>query len=165
MARVEKSVDVAVPVTTAYNQWTQFEEFPRFMDGVQEVQQLDDRRLHWKAELGGRFKEWDAEIREQVPDQKIIWQSLDGSANAGQVVFEPIDANRTRVRVEMSYDTEGILEDVGDLLGFLDRRVDGDLERFKAFIEERGSETGGYRETLQNPKAPGGHTRGDPGLR
>ena len=162
MARVEKSIDVKVPVRTAYNQWTQFEEFPKFMEGVHSVQQLDDRRLHWKAEVAGREKEWDAEIREQVPDQKIIWHSTSGAENAGIVTFTPLNPQETRVTLHMSYDPEGLIEGVGDALGFLDRRVEGDLKRFQGFIESRGQETGGYRDALDNPKAPGGHTRGEP---
>ena len=163
MARVNKSIDVQVPVATAYNQWTQFEEFPKFMEGVHSVTQLDDRRLHWKAEVGGHEKEWDAEIPEQVPDTRIIWRSIDGETNAGVVTFEPIEDGRgTRVHLEMSYNPEGFLESLGDALGFMSRRVQGDLERFREFIEERGRETGAYRETLENPRAPGGFTQGQP---
>jgi uncharacterized membrane protein len=160
MARVEKEVEVNVPVRTAYNQWTQFEEFPQFMEGVKSVRQLDDRRLHWQANVGGHDKEWDAEIKEQVPDQKIIWSSLDGAENAGWVTFQPLDANRTKVRLQMSYDPEGFVESVGDALGFMDRRVQGDLDRFRDFIEKRNVETGGWRGELENPNVPGGHTRG-----
>lgn len=159
MAQIEKSVVVDVPVSTAYNQWTQFEEFPRFMEGVHEVRQLDDRRLYWKAEVGGNEKEWEAEIREQVPDQRIIWHATDGSENAGIVRFEPAEGG-TRIRLQMSYVPEGFAETIGDKLGFMSRRVQGDLDRFKEFIEERGVETGAYRETLPNEKAPGGFTRG-----
>jgi uncharacterized membrane protein len=163
MAQIEKSVVVDVPVTTAYNQWTQFEEFPKFMEGVHSVQQLDDRRLRWKAEVGGREKEWEAEIREQVPDTRIIWNSIDGETSAGVVTFEPVEAGRaTRVHLEMSYNPEGFMESVGDALGFMSRRVEGDLERFRDFIEGRGMETGAYRETLPNEKAPGGFTQGQP---
>jgi uncharacterized membrane protein len=160
MAQIEKEIDVQVPVRTAYNQWTQFEEFPRFMEGVQAVQQLDDRRLHWKAEVGGRTKEWDAEIREQVPDQRITWRSIDGDMNAGMVSFLPSGSDTTKVRLQMSYDPEGFLESVGDALGFMSRRVEGDLERFRDFIEERGVETGAYREALPNAAVRGGHSRG-----
>jgi len=155
---------VDVPVRTAYNQWTQFEEFPRFMEGVEEVRQLDDRRLYWRADVGGRVQEWEAEIREQVPDEKIVWNSTVGEDNAGWVSFEPVNDAQTRVHLEMSYQPEGILENVGDALGFFERRVSGDLERFKEFIEGRGSETGAWRGELQNPDAPGGHTRGQGSL-
>lgn len=160
MARVEKNIEVAVPVSTAYNQWTQFEEFPRFMEGVEEVRQLDDRRLHWRAKIGGKEEEWEAEIREQVPDQKIIWRSTGGDMNAGMVKFDPLGADRTRVHLEMSYDPEGFVESVGDALGFMERRVQGDLERFKEYIESRGVETGAWRGQIRNEDAPGGHTRG-----
>jgi uncharacterized membrane protein len=160
VARVDKEIEVNVPVRTAYNQWTQFEEFPRFMEGVKSVQQLDDRRLHWCATVGGREKEWDAEIREQVPDQKIIWRSTDGSENAGMVQFVPLDASRTRVQLQMSYDPESFVESAGDALGFMTRRVEGDLKRFREFIEARGTETGAWRGEIDNPNAPGGHTTG-----
>jgi len=160
MARVEKSIEVNVPVRTAYDQWTQFETFPNFMEGVQEVRQLDDRRLHWKAKVGMKTEEWDAEIREQVPDEKIIWQNTSGSTNAGMVKFQSLGPDLTRVHLEMSYDPEGFIETVGDKLGFMSRRVEGDLERFKDFIESRGAETGAWRGTHQNPSVPGGHTRG-----
>ena len=160
MAQIEKSVVVDVPISTAYNQWTQFEEFPRFMEGVHEVKQLDDRHLYGRAEVGGREQEWEAEIREQVPDEKIIWNAVDGSENAGIVRFEPAGPTSTRVRLQMSYNPEGFMETIGDKLGFMTRRVEGDLERFRDFIEERGVETGAYRETLPNDHVPGGFTRG-----
>lgn len=160
MSQVERTIEVSVPVGTAYNQWTQFEEFPKFMEGVHSVRQLDDRHLEWKAEVGGRDKEWQAEIQEQVPDKHIIWRSTDGSTNAGIVRFEPLDTTTTRVALQMSYDPEGFAESIGDALGFMERRIAGDLVRFKEFIEDRGTETGGYRETLENPSVPGGHTRG-----
>ena len=159
MAQVEKEIDVAVPVRTAYNQWTQFELFPRFMDGVESVEQLSDRRLHWRAKVAGRSKEWEATIKEQVPDERIIWTSDEGDFNAGMVSFRPIDPDHTTVRLQMSYDPEGVIESAGDSLGFMSRRVQGNLERFRDFVEALGQETGGYRETLENPKAPGGHTR------
>lgn len=163
MARVTKSVDVEVPVSTAYNQWTQFEEFPSFMEGVLSVIQLDDRRLHWEAEIGGREKVWEAEIQEQVPDTRIVWRSIDGELNAGMVTFEPLnDGAGTRIHLEMSYNPDGFLESVGDALGFMSRRVQGDLDRFKEFIEETGEETGAYRETLPNPSVQGGFTTGTP---
>ena len=160
MARVEKEIEVAVPLRTAYNQWTQFEDFPRFMEGVEDVEQITDRRLHWRAKVGGRTKEWEAEIREQVPDQRIIWSSPEGDFNAGMVSFLPIDEGRTNVRLQMSYDPDGFVEKTGDALGFMSRRVQGDLERFRDFVEALGRETGAYRETLRNPRAREGHTRG-----
>jgi len=162
MTQVEKEIVVGVPVRTAYNQWTQFEDFPQFMEGVKEVHQLDDRRLRWKAEVAGREKEWDAEIREQVPDQKIIWHSTSGAETAGIVHFEPQGAESTKVRLQMSYDPDGFLEGIGDALGFVGRRTEGDLKRFKEFIEARGAPTGAWRGELENDKVPGGHTRGRP---
>lgn len=161
MARVEKTIEVNVPVRTAYNQWTQFEEFPNFMEGVEEVTQLDDKRLHWRAKVAGKEHEWDAVIREQVPDEKVIWKNTSGAENAGMVTFDNLGANKTRVHLEMSYDPEGFIENLGDMLGFVSRRVEGDLERFKDFIESRNGETGQWRGEIENPDAPGGHTRGD----
>ena len=160
MARVEKDIIVDVPVRTAYNQWTQFEEFPRFMQGVHEVRQVDDTHLHWRALIGGKEEEWDAEIREQVPDEKIIWRSTSGAENAGMVKFDPLGDDRTRVHLEMSYEPQGAIEATGDLLGMVSGRVERDLERFKKFIEHRGVETGAWRGEVTNPDAPGGHTRG-----
>src|SRR5919206_4114871 len=142
---IEKSIEVNVPVHTAYNQWTQFESFPEFMEGVEEVRQLDHQRLHWRARIGGKEKEWDAEIVEQQPDQRVAWRSLSGAANDGVVTFEPIDADTTRVTLALDYDPEGFLENVGDALGLVSRRVEGDLNRFKEFIESRGAETGAWR--------------------
>ena len=164
MARVARDMVVDVPVRTAYNQWTQFEEFPRFMEGVEEVRQLDDRHLYWRADVGGRVEEWEAEIKEQVPDEKIVWNSTAGEDNAGWVTFEPVNDAQTRVHLEMSYQPEGMVENVGDALGFFERRVAGDLERFKDFIEGRGTETGAWRGEIENPSAPGGHTRGQGSL-
>lgn len=162
MTQVERQIVVEKPVRDVYNQWTQFEEFPRFMEGVKEVQQLDARRLHWRAEIAGREKEWEAEIREQVPDQRIIWHSTAGAETAGIVSFEPEGPDRTRVRLQMSYDTDGFLEGVGDALGLVSRRAEGDLERFKSFIEARPAATGAWRGEIENPSVPGGHTKGNP---
>lgn len=145
MANVEKTIDVDVPVRTAYNQWTQFEEFPQFMEGVKEVRQLDDTHLHWVAEIKGKTEEWDAEITEQTPDERIAWTNIDGAGNAGVVSFHYIDPDKTRVILNMDYEPDGIVETVGSALGFVSRRIEGDLERFKKFIEARGSETGGWR--------------------
>ncbi len=153
MATVEKSIDVNVPVQTAYNQWTQFEEFPRFMSGVEQVQQLDDTRLHWKAEVAGKDKEWDAEITEQTPDQRIAWTSTTGAKNAGVVTFHHISDSQTRIMLQMDVDPEGPIENAGTALGFLDRQVQGDLERFKEFIESRGSETGAWRGEVEQTSA------------
>ncbi len=145
MANTEQSVDVKVPLHTAYNQWTQFEEFPRFMDGVEEVRQLDDQHLHWRAKIAGKVEEWDAEITEQVPDQVIGWRSISGARNDGIVTFQSLGPNQTRITVRLDYEPEGFAENLGDLTGFVSRRVNGDLERFKEFIESRGTETGGWR--------------------
>lgn len=145
MATTEKSIDVAVPISTAYNQWTQFEDFPKFMDGVEEVRQLDDVRLQWRAKVGGVTREWEAEIIEQHPDERIAWTSTTGSRNAGVVTFHPLDDQRTKVMLQLDFEPEGIMESAGDALGVVTRRAKGDLERFKEFIESRGAETGGWR--------------------
>ena len=145
MSRIQKSIEVDVPVTTAYNQWTQFEEFPLFMEGVEEIQQLDDSRLRWVAHIGGKRKEWYAKIINQSPDKEITWKSEEGTWTAGRVAFEPIGLEKTQITLEMGYDTESALETAGDKLGFLERRVQGDLNRFKEFIEARGTETGAWR--------------------
>jgi uncharacterized membrane protein len=145
MSTIEKSIDVNVPVRAAYNQWTQFEEFPRFMEGVEQVRQLDDKRLHWKATVGGKTKEWDAEITEQRPDERIAWRSRGGASNAGVVTFHRLSDSTTRVMLQLEYDPEGVVENVGDAVGVVSTRVKGDLDRFKEFIESRGSETGAWR--------------------
>lgn len=150
MESVTKSIDVKVPVQTAYNQWTQFESFPHFMEGVEEVRQIDDTRLRWKATIGGKTEEWDAEITEQHPDHRVAWKSTSGADNAGVVTFHQLEPNTTRVTVQMDYETDGVVEKVGDMLGVVDRRVQGDLERFKEFIEARGMETGAWRGDVEN---------------
>ena len=145
MATVEKSIDVDAPISTVYNQWTQFEEFPQFMEGVKIVKQLDDTHLQWTAEIGGEEHTWQAEITHQEPDRLISWRATDGKYNSGKVRFEPLDQNQTRINVEMTYDAEGMKEALGSALGFDSRRVGGDLDRFKEFIEQRQSETGSWR--------------------
>jgi uncharacterized membrane protein len=145
MSTIEKSIEVNVPVRTAYNQWTQFEEFPRFMEGVKEVTQLDDTRLHWKAAIAGQDKEWDAEITEQTPDQRIAWTSRGGAINGGVVTFHRLSDARSKVMLQLEYAPQGVVESVGDALGVVSLRVQGDLERFKEFIEKRGRETGAWR--------------------
>ena len=145
MATIEKSVEVDVPVSVAYNQWTQFEEFPRFMEGVKSVRQLDDNHLEWTAEIGGQEHTWRAEISQQEPDRLISWRALEGKYNSGKVTFEHIEAGRSRINVEMTYDAEGMKEALGSALGFDSRRVEGDLERFKEFVEQRQAETGAWR--------------------
>jgi uncharacterized membrane protein len=145
MATIEKSIDVHVPVNVAYNQWTQFEEFPRFMEGVKQVRQLDDTRLHWVAEIAGKTEEWDAKITEQTPDRRIAWTNTSGARNAGVVTFHRIDDDRTRVMLQLEYEPDGAVEKAGSALGFVGHRVEGDLARFKEFIEARGRESGAWR--------------------
>ena len=151
MASVVESIDVTAPVSTVYNQWTQFEEFPHFMEGVKSVVQTDDTHLRWVAEVAGKETEWDAEITEQHPDERIAWRATSGAENAGVVTFHRIDDETTRVTLQLDADPEGIVENVGTALGFLDRRVKGDLERFKEFVERRDSETGAWRGNVEAP--------------
>jgi uncharacterized membrane protein len=154
MATIEQSVEVGQPLQTVYNQWTQFEEFPRFMEGVEEVRQLDDTHLHWIAEIGGQRREWDAEITEQKPDERIAWRSREGAHNAGAVTFHRLDDATTKVMLQLEFDPEGIVEAVGDKLGFVERRAAGDLDRFREFIEARGTETGAWRGEVPRPDEP-----------
>jgi uncharacterized membrane protein len=151
MNNITKSTDVDVPIRIAYDQWTQFEEFPRFMDGVKSVTQTDDTHLHWQAEIGGIKKEWDAEISEQHPDERVAWHSTSGAKNAGVVTFHRIDDDTTRVTLQMDVDPDGPIEQAGEWLGILDRQVEGDLKRFKAFIESRVAPTGGWRGNVESP--------------
>ena len=157
--RVEKSIVVDVPVNAVYNQWTQFEEFPQFMGGVQSVTQLDDVRLRWVAEIFGVRREWDATILEQIPDEKIAWAATEGATNAGAVYFAPAGAGQTQVRLSLEFAPEGIVEKVGDLLNVVEKQAESDLERFKAFIEERGSASGAWRGEVT-----GSTTLGTPGV-
>ena len=145
MGKIEASIDVNEAISTVYNQWTQFEEFPRFMEGVNEVHQESDERLFWSADLGGKHKEWYARITRQVPDQVLAWESEGGANNAGTIIFKPISPERTELEVHMQYETEDFTEAVGGALGFLSRKVDNDLKNFKEFIEQRGQETGAWR--------------------
>lgn len=148
MSVIEKSIEINVPVKTAYNQWTQFEEFPKFMEGVKQVKQLDAKRLHWKAEIGGKEKEWDAEITEQIPDERIAWRSREGAKNAGVVTFHRLSDSKSKIMLQLEYDPDGFVETVGDTAGVVSQRVLGDLERFKRYIESRGQETGAWRGTV-----------------
>jgi uncharacterized membrane protein len=148
MTTVEESIEVEVPVRTAYNQWTQFEQFPEFMEGVEEVRQLDDTHLHWVAEIGGTRHEWDAEITEQTPDERVAWRNTDGKDNAGVVTFHRLDDNRSKLMVQIDYVPEGLKEKLGGAIGADDRRVRGDLERFKTLIESRGTESGAWRGSV-----------------
>ena len=145
MPSIEKSVEVDVPVSTAYNQWTQFEEFPSFMNGVEAVKQLDETHLHWVASIGGHREEWDAEITEQIPDERVAWKATSGKGNAGVVTFHQLDDNRTKVMLQLDWESEGMVEALGALLGRDDRAVKGDLERFKELVEKQGSESGAWR--------------------
>jgi uncharacterized membrane protein len=151
MSVIEKSIDVNVPASTAYNQWTQFEEFPQFMEGIVAVDQLDDTHLRFTADIGGKEKKWDARITEQLPDKRIAWCSTSGARNAGVVTFHRISPTQTRVMLQVEYDPEGFVETVGDLVGIVSARVEGDLGRFKAFMEIRGAETGAWRGSVQQP--------------
>jgi len=145
MAEITESIDVAVPVSTVYNQWTQFEEFPRFMGGVQSVQQLDDTHLRWIAEIGGKHEEWEAEITEQHADERVAWKAIGGKGNAGVVTFHRLNDGETRVTVQMDWQPEGVIENVGTALGLDDRQVSKDLNRFKELIESRRRESGAWR--------------------
>lgn len=149
MSVIEKSIEINVPVRAAYNQWTQFEEFPQFMEGVKQVKQIDDKHLHWKADVGGKEKEWRAEITEQIPDERIAWTSREGAMNAGVVTFHRLSDSKSKVMLQMQYDPQGVVENVGDAVGVVTQRVQGDLERFKQFIESRGQETGAWRGTVK----------------
>ena len=148
MSRIQESIEVHVPVSTAYNQWTQFEEFPNFMEGVDSVTQLDDTRLHWVAEFGGVRREWEAKIIDQTPDSHIAWEAPPEHPS-GSVTFEPLGADRTRITLSMDYEPQGTKEKVGDVLGVVKRRVLGDLERFKRYIESRRVETGAWRGNIE----------------
>ncbi len=150
MASVDSTIEVGVPVRTAYNQWTQFEEFPSFMEGVIEVQQLADTRLFWKADVGGERKEWYARITRQVPDNVIAWESEGGAKNDGTVIFKPLDTGGTSIELHMEYEPEGIKETVGSVLPIVSSRVQGDLQRFKEFVESRGTATGAWRGEIMH---------------
>ena len=156
MERIEKTIDVDAPLRAVYNQWTQFEEFPSFMEGVKHVRQIDDTHVHWHAEIWGKDKEWDAEITEQEPDKRVSWKSVSGPESAGTVRFEPRDPDRTEVRLAMAYETEGAIEKAGDAIRVINRRVQKSLEQFKKFIEQRGRETGGWRGMVHDSHAQSG---------
>jgi uncharacterized membrane protein len=145
MPSIEQSVEVNVPVSTAYDQWTQFEEFPQFMDGVKEVRQLDDTHLHWVAEIGGHTEEWDAEITEQKPDERIAWKATNGKQNAGVVTFHRLDDGRSKIMLQLDWEAEGMVEKLGSAVGEDDRKVKSDLERFKELVESRGTASGAWR--------------------
>ena len=152
MSTIEQSIEVEVPLRTAYNQWTQFEEFPHFMEGVESVRQIDDTHLEWTAEIAGARRQWRAEITEQHPAERVAWRATTGIDNAGVVTFHRLGDRRTKVMLQLDVEPEGMVEQVGDKLGFVKRRAAGDLERFKAFIEERGAETGAWRGEVDTPQ-------------
>jgi uncharacterized membrane protein len=152
-SRIRETIDVEVPLSTAYNQWTQFEDFPHFMEGVESVRQLDDCRLLWRADIAGQIVEWQAKISEQVPDMRVEWRSVSGAKNAGTVSFDRLGDRRTRITLDLEYEPLGFVENVGDFLGLVARRARADLRRFKEFIEKRGHETGAWRGRIPSPGA------------
>lgn len=154
MGATTHSIEVNAPLRAVYNQWTQFKEFPRFMEGVDEVRQEGPKSLFWKAKIGGKDKQWETEITEQVPEKRIAWESVDGTPNRGEVTFESLDFERTRITLTMEYEPEGFFEKAGDALGIPSGRVEGDLKRFRDFIEERGMETGGWRGQIEEGESP-----------
>lgn len=159
MSQMEKSIDANVPVRKAYDQWTQFEQFPRFMEGIEEVRQIDDKRLHWKAKIAGKTVEWDAEIVEQLPDTRISWRSTSGARNDGTVRFEKLGENLTRIFLMMNVEPQGFGEKLGDAVGAVSGRVETNLERFKEFVESIPVETGAWRGEIhggvvQPPHSP-----------
>jgi len=157
--RVEKTVLVNVPVSQAYNQWTQFEDFPHFMNGIKKVTQLGDDRLEWVAELAGVRRKWEARILEQVPDRKVAWAATEGATNAGEVSFQALSTDQTSIHLTLEYEPEGLVEKVGDKLNVVENQAEGDLERFKAFIESEGYASGAWRGTIDD-----GLTAGTPGV-
>ena len=152
MSGKTESVDVAVPIRTAYNQWTQFEEFPKFMSGVKEVRQLGDTMTHWVVEIGGVTREFDARITEQLPDERVAWASVSGPKQGGVVTFHRLDPTHTRVTAQLELQPEGLAEQVADKTGIVTGRMKGDLERFREFVESQGTETGGWRGTVERPE-------------
>ena len=155
MGTITESIDVDVDVTTAYDQWTQFESFPEFMEGVDEVRQIDDTHLHWVTSIGPVTREFDATVTEQHPDERVAWKSDDGPEHAGVVTFHRLDDQQTKVTVQMSIDPDGFVENVADKANILDQRVKGDLKRFKEFIESRGTESGAWRGDVDRPGESG----------
>ena len=149
MASIQESIDLQAPLSTVYNQWTQFEEFPQFMEGVKSVSQLDDTHLRWVAEAGGQEHQWTAEITEQHPDERVAWKAIEGHGNSGVVTFHRLGELETRVTVQMEHETEGMMESLGSALGADSRRVQGDLERFKDLVESRGAESGARRGEVE----------------
>lgn len=168
MSRISESIDVDVPTRIAYDQWTQFESFPKFMDGVEKVVQVDDTTVDWTASIAGRTKQWRARITEQQPDELIAWRSVDGARNDGRVEFESLGPTRTRITLELDVEPDGALEAAGDALGLVEGRVRGDLERFRDFIEAQQVPTGAWRGEIEGgkevqPGADSGTSRGSGG--
>jgi uncharacterized membrane protein len=155
VSEIIETIDVDVPVRTAYDQWTQFEEFPRFMEGVESVKQLTDTTLEWTAKIAGVERSWRAEITEQEPDQRVAWQSTSGARNAGVVTFHRLADRRSRVTLQLDVEPTGPVETVGDAVGAVERRVEGDLKRFKEFIEGRGDSTGAWRGEVDQDRVTG----------
>lgn len=151
MASVTKSIDVSVPISTAYNQWTQFESFPHFMGGVESITQTDDLHSHWVTKIGGVTREFDTEITEQHPDERVAWKSTDGTTHAGVVTFHRLDEGLTKVTVQLDWEPEGLIEKAGALVGVDDHQVSADLDRFKTYIEGQGYEDGAWRGNVDNP--------------
>ena len=152
MSSVTESIDVAVPIRTAYDQWTQFEEFPECMEGVEEVRQITDSLTHWRIDIAGVKREFDAQITEQLPDERVAWKSTGGTEHAGVVTFHRFDESNTRVTLQLETEPHGLIEQAGDKLGLVKRQAKGDLERFKKFIEGRGLETGAWRGQIDRPQ-------------
>jgi uncharacterized membrane protein len=152
MSEINETIDVNVPARVAYDQWTQFEEYPNFMDGIDAVFQMDDRTIEWHAAIAGMPKTWRAKITEQVPDQRIAWTSIEGARNAGVVTFHRLDDENTRIALQLHVEPDGAVESLGDALGLVQRRAAGDLERFKTFIEQRGTPTGAWRGTVEQTR-------------
>jgi uncharacterized membrane protein len=149
MTEIQAAVDIDVPVKTAYDQWTQFETFPKFMEGVKSVRQLDDTTLEWVADIAGKEKRWEAKITQQEPDRRIAWTATEGAHNAGVVTFHRLAEGKSRVTLQLTIDPEGPIENVGAALGVVKHRVEGDMDRFKEFVEARGTETGAWRGTVE----------------
>jgi uncharacterized membrane protein len=153
MSTITEAIDVDVPIRVAYDQWTQFEAFPQFMEGVREIRQLDDTHVHWVIDVAGQVREFDATITEQHPDERVAWTSDSGPNHAGVITFHRLDDDKTRVTAQMDVDPEGFVENAADKLGVLGHRVQADMKKFKEFIEHRGNETGGWRGEV-DPPAP-----------
>ncbi len=163
MPIIEKGIEVGVPASVAYDQWTQFEEFPSFMDDVEAVEQIDDTHLRWRAKIAGKVEEWDAEITEQIPDKRIAWRATSGAKNSGVVTFHRLSDDRSRVMLQLDYEPDSAVEKIGDFLGVMKGRVAQDLENFRKFIEHRQVATGTWRGSVEAPQEKAPH-RGEEGV-